>query len=283
MENNNSMSRVERSRREKVTRYSVRKVSFGAASVAVAAFFMFLGNGAVYAAEPNVTATDATLAATPANNQLDENSGSSEATAPKAQADTTTPTPADASSTSVESATVSKAQADTTTSKPADATPAPVVSSTTSTTEETPEKATPALDKKQLEDYVAEIDAKLASDSYATKTDESVATLKEHLGLAKLALTTAKSQDELTKAYRRLFMTVNSGLRSKPKAQVESPKLDTTEGKATVGKKASNTEKATGTNSIANSGKHDPRNGQALDANNPFRTGDAATTDEGND
>ena len=272
------MSRVERSRREKVTRYSVRKVSFGAASVAVAAFFMFLGNGAVYAAEPNVTATDSALAATPANNQLDENSGSSEATAPKAQADTTTPTPADASSTSVESATVSKAQADTTASKPADATPAPVVSSTTSTTEETPEKATPALDKKQLEDYVAEIDAKLASGSYATKTDESVATLKEHLGLAKLALTTAKSQDELTKAYRRLFMTVNSGLRSKPKAQVESPKLDTTEGKATVGKKASNTEKATGTNSIANSGKHDPRNGQALDANNPFRT-DGTTTD----
>ena len=253
MENNHSMSRVERSRREKVTRYSVRKVSFGAASVAVAAFFMFLGNGAVYAAEPNVTATDSALAATPANNQLDENSGSSEATAPKAQADTTTPTPADA-------------------------TPAPAVSSTTSATEETPEKATPALDKKQLEDYVAEIDAKLASDSYATKTDESVATLKEHLGLAKLALTTAKSQDELTKAYRRLFMTVNSGLRSKPKAQVESPKLDTTEGKATVGKKASNTEKATGTNSIANSGKHDPRNGQALDANNPFRT-DGTTTD----
>jgi len=278
MENNHSMSRVERSRREKVTRYSVRKVSFGAASVAVAAFFMFLGNGAVYAAEPNVTATDSALAATPANNQLDENSGASDSTAPKAQADTTTPAPTDASSTSVESSTVSKVQADATTSKPADATPAPAVSSTTSATEETSEKATPALDKKQLEDYVAEIDAKLASDSYATKTDESVATLKEHLGLAKLALTTAKSQDELTKAYRRLFMTVNSGLRSKPKAQVESPKLDTTEGKATVGKKASNTEKATGTNSIANSGKHDPRNGQALDANNPFRT-DGTTTD----
>ena len=105
------MSRVERSRREKVTRYSVRKVSFGAASVAVAAFFMFLGNGAVYAAEPNVTATGSALAATPANNQLDENSGASDST-------------------------VSKAQADTTTSKPADVTPAPVVSSTTSTTEE---------------------------------------------------------------------------------------------------------------------------------------------------
>ncbi|MGT2735328.1 SasC/FmtB family protein, partial [Streptococcus oralis] len=177
------MSRVERSRREKVTRYSVRKVSFGAASVAVAAFFMFLGNGAVYAAEPNVTATDSALAATPANNQVDENSGASDSTAPKGQADTTTPAPADASSTSVESSTVSKGQADATTSKPADATPAPVVSSTTSATEET------------------------------------------------------------------------------------------AEGKETVGKKASNTEKATGTNSIANSGKHDPRNGKALDTNNPFRTG----------
>ena len=278
MGKNHSMSRVERSRREKVTRYSVRKVSFGAASVAVAAFFMFLGNGAVYAAEPNVTATGSALAATPANNQLDENSGASDSTAPKAQADTTTPTPTDSSSTSVESAPASKVQADTTTSKPADATSAPVVSSTTSATEEVEEKATPDLDKKQLEEYVAKIDAKLASGSYATKTDESVATLKEHLELAKLALTTAKSQEELTKAYRRLFMTVNSGLRSKPKAQVESPKLDTTEGKATVGKKASNTEKATGTNSIANSGKHDSRNRQALDRNNPFRT-DATTTD----
>ena len=49
MENKNSMSRVERLHREKVTRYSIRKYSFGAASVAVAALFMFLGNGAVSA------------------------------------------------------------------------------------------------------------------------------------------------------------------------------------------------------------------------------------------
>ena len=277
MEKNHSMSRVERSRREKVTRYSVRKVSFGAASVAVAAFFMFLGNGAVYAAEPNVTATDPALAATPANNQLDENSGASDSTAPKAQAGTTTPTPVDANSTSVESAPASKVQDETPAPTPvaesASVTPAPA-----SSTEEVEEKATPALDKKQLEEYVAKIDAKLASGSYATKTDESVAILKEHLELAKLALTTATSQEELTKAYRKLFMTASSGLRSKPKAQVGSPKLDTTEGKATVGKKANNTERATGSNSIANSGQHDPRNGQALDRNNPFRT-DATTTD----
>lgn len=271
--------------REKRLRFSIRKVSFGAASVAVAALFMFPGNGTVSATEQGVTPTNeetqgsplkdpdvqnGTYGATPVVSQLDENSGASEVTAPKGQEETTTPTSTDASASSVKSPTVSKEKEETSTT----ATPAPVVSSTASATE----KATSDLDKKQLEDYVAEIDAKLASGSYATKTDESVATLKEHLELAKLALTTATSQDELTKAYRRLFMTASSGLRSKPKAQVESPKLDTTEGKATVGKKASNTEKATGTNSIANSGQHDPRNRQALDRNNPFRT-DGATTD----
>ena len=169
MENNHSMSRVERSRREKVTRYSVRKVSFGAASVAVAAFFMFLGNGAVYAAEPNVTATDSALAATPANNQLDENSGASDSTAPKGQADTTTPAPADASSTSVESSTVSKVQADATTSKPADATPAPVVSSTTSTTEE-------KLAEKNTEASSAEANSVENKEQTTVKAEEKAAT-----------------------------------------------------------------------------------------------------------
>ena len=278
--------------REKRLRFSIRKVSFGAASVAVAALFMFPGNGTVSATEQGVTPTNegtqssplkdpdvqnGTYGATPVVSQLDGNSGSSETTAPKAQADTTTPTPVDSSSTSVESAPVSKVQDETPASTPVDESVASATPAPASVTEESGEKATSDLDKKQLEDYVSKIDAKLASGSYATKTDESVATLKEHLELAKLALTTAKSQDELTKAYRRLFMTVNSGLRSKPKAQVESPKLDTTEGKATVGKKASNTERATGSNSIANSGKHDPRNGQALDRNNPFRIGEATT------
>ena len=278
--------------REKRLRFSIRKVSFGAASVAVAALFMFPGNGTVSATEQGVTPTNegtqssplkdpdvqnGTYGATPVVSQLDGNSGSSETTAPKAQADTTTPTPVDSSSTSVESAPVSKVQDETPASTPVDESVASATPAPASVTEESGEKATSDLDKKQLEDYVSKIDAKLASGSYATKTDESVATLKEHLELAKLALTTAKSQDELTKAYRRLFTTVNSGLRSKPKAQVESPKLDTTEGKATVGKKASNTERATGSNSIANSGKHDPRNGQALDRNNPFRIGEATT------
>ena len=274
----------DRSQVEKTIRYSIRKVSFGAASVAVAALFMFLGNGAVSATEQGVPSTNeetqssplkdpdvqnGTYGATPVVSQLDGNSGSSETTAPKGQEETSTPTPTDVSGSSVASSSVSATEAGNKTDR----------SSSTPSTEEVEEKARPTLDKKQLEDYVAEIDAKLASGSYATKTDESVATLKENLELAKLALTTAQSQEELTKAYRKLLMTASSGLRNKPKAQVESPKPDTTEGKATVGKNASNTEKATGTNSITNSGKHDPRNGQDIDRNNPFRT-DASTTND---
>ncbi|MBW8105703.1 DUF1542 domain-containing protein [Streptococcus pseudopneumoniae] len=61
-----SMSRSERLRREKVTRYSIRKYSFGAASVAVAALFMFLGNGAVSAAENGADSQgEAAVAASP--------------------------------------------------------------------------------------------------------------------------------------------------------------------------------------------------------------------------
>ncbi|WP_172921805.1 DUF1542 domain-containing protein [Streptococcus sp. 4477] len=60
-----SMSRSERLRREKVTRYSIRKYSFGAASVAVAALFMFLGNGAVSAAENGADQGGAAVAASP--------------------------------------------------------------------------------------------------------------------------------------------------------------------------------------------------------------------------
>lgn len=125
--------------REKRLRFSIRKVSFGAASVAVAAIFMFSGNGAVYAAEPNVTATDSALAATPANNQLDENSATSEAIAPKGQEETA-----------------------------ANATPTPVVSSTISATEEanSSEKNEAVTKTQSDEDTVS-------GDSSSSKSTES--------------------------------------------------------------------------------------------------------------
>ena len=53
--------------REKQLRFSIRKVSFGAASVAVAALLMFLGNGAVEASEQQNSTNEAILGVTRAN------------------------------------------------------------------------------------------------------------------------------------------------------------------------------------------------------------------------
>ncbi|QIH24045.1 YSIRK-type signal peptide-containing protein [Lactobacillus iners] len=53
MKNNKNHNLIERSNYEKITHYSIRKVSFGAASVAIAVAFMFLGGRSVSAAETN--------------------------------------------------------------------------------------------------------------------------------------------------------------------------------------------------------------------------------------
>ena len=227
MENKPSMSRVERLHREKVTRYSIRKYSFGAASVAVAALFMFLGNGAVSADMTAVQPQDGSELKVQSN---DEN------TVPdKIQGNTTK---------QVDNTVVAEA-----TAKPE-------------------ESATPALDKKQLENYILEVKSKLSAGKYANKTEDSLALLNGELASAESTLASATTQDELTKAYQKLVMFVSSGLKNKPK---EAPKVDTTNGKETVGKKADNTEKKSDTNSIENTGSNDPRNGKALDKNNAFR------------
>ena len=231
MENKSSMSRAERLRREKVTRYSIRKYSFGAASVAVAALFMFLGNGAVSANELSKQDTPSVEAPAPAS----ENKP-----------------------TSVESTQVVQPSVEESTAKPEAA-------------------ATPALDKTKLESYISEIKSKLASGKYANKTEESLALLTGELASAESTLASATTQDELTKAYQKLVMFVSSGLKSKPK---EAPKVDTTNGKETVGKKAENTEKKSDSNSIENTGSKDPRNGKAMDKENAFRTEATAATHE---
>ena len=69
-------------------------------------------------------------------------------------------------------------------------------------------------------------------------------------------------------------------MKTKPEEKKQAPAVDTTNGKATVGIKATNTEKASDSNSIANSGSKDQRNGKAVDANNPFRTDTTSTIDD---
>uniref|UniRef100_UPI001565A401 DUF1542 domain-containing protein n=1 Tax=Streptococcus sp. k-90 TaxID=2582630 RepID=UPI001565A401 len=216
MEHKNSMSRVERLHREKVTRYSIRKYSFGAASVAVAALFMFLGNGAVSVQAAEIQGQQVTENASP-QSEKDE-------------------------------------------SKPAT-------------------EVAPALNKTQLESYISEIETKLSNGSYDNKTEESVAVLKSDLEAAKATLANATTQAELKKAYSKLVTTVSSKLKNKPVEKKETPAVDTTEGKPTVGKKAENTEKKSDSNSIENTGSNDPRNGKEMDKENALRTETSKTVD----
>ena len=224
MKNKLSKNIVDNYNPEKITRYSIRKASFGATSVAVAAFFMYLGQGTAAAADNNIQNQENKISSTDENKNTDiEN-------------------------------TVEKTSNET------------VVKSTVV-----------ALDKTKLSSLIDEIESKIASGAYDSKTEDSVAKLRVELGTVKSILENAKTQEELTRAYNKLI-TATTQLKTKPEDKKETPAVDTTNGQPTVGKKATNTEKSTESNSIANSGSKDERNGKALNTNNPFRT-DAATTD----
>ena len=237
-------------RREKVTRYSIRKYSFGAASVAVAALFMFLGNGAVSANE--LSKTEGQGQGHEKSLETNESQVVNESSKPAYLAPAAPVAPVVENTVKpTEGAPVEKAVAEESTAKPAEAT-------------------APALDKTQLKNYISEIESKISAGKYATKTEESVALLSSELASAKSVLESATSQEELNLAYRNLVTTVSSKLKNKPKK--EAPKVDTTNGQPTLGKKAENTEPKAGTNSIENSGSHDSRNGKVMDKENAFRT-----------
>ena len=204
--------------KEKQLRYSIRKVSFGAASVAISALYLLMGNAAVSASE--VQAVNG-----------EQNTVTNKEEAKKNE----------------------------------------------KRTEETESKKGETLDKTSLTKLIEEIEGKFAKGTYANKTEESVNQLKTALDEAKSVLNNAKTQAELTQAHANLIVATTK-LQTKPEEKKEAPAVDTTNGKATVGKKATNTEKASNSNSIANSGSRDERHGKALDRSNPFRT-DATTTD----
>ena len=133
------------------------------------------------------------------------------------------------------------------------------------------------LNKVSLTELIKEIDGKFTDGKYASKTEESVNQLKTALEEARIVLSNAKTQAELSQAQAKL-VTATTKLQTKPEEKKEAPAVDTTNGKDTAGVKATNTEKAVDTNSIANSGSRDKRNGKVLDKNNSFRTDAAPST-----
>ena len=211
----------------KIQKFSIRKYSFGAASVAIASYLMFMGNGAVFADEATVT----------------------ENTAAKTEEVVTT-------------GELKKEEA-------------PKV---VETAEEKSQKELVAS-KEKLASYVKEIEGNLSSGKYESKTEESLALLRDAISEANQAAN-AITKVEVEKAYANLITTVNAKLKSKPVEKKETPAVDTTNGKETVGKKAENTEKKSDSNSIDNTGSKDSRNGKVMDKDNAFRTEATAATHE---
>ena len=220
----------------KVETYSIKKFKVGTASVVIGAS-IFFGAGAVAQASEEVSNN------TTSDNTTNSNASEGVAAAPVATAQ---PVAKETTKEDVAAAVAAKLSGETA-------------------------QEVKALDKTKLENYIAEIEAKLADGTYANKTEESVAVLKEALKVAKDTLENAKTQEELTKAYNKLVTTANTKLKNKPVEKKEAPAVDTTNGQPTVGKKAENTEKKSESNSIENTGSNDPRNGKALDKNNAFR------------
>ena len=248
---------------EKVFRYSIRKYHFGAASVAVAAL-MFFANGAVKAdtlpVSP-VTANTEKVGAgvtdltegVPLEKSL-ETEGNKEIVAPDPEEETS----------NKEDGAGSNAQGE----KEIKVSDKAVL--TTNQTEEinkaeTNIKEEAIANKDKLEALLNEID-KLNLKTY---TEDTVKVLQEKVAKAKEVLVNAKTQKEIDLAYNALVGYKNAGLKRVPKPKGElTPKPDTTNGKATVGIKAENTE-PNGTN-IA--GHNHSLNGTTLPEGSGFRT-----------
>ena len=139
------------------------------------------------------------------------------------------------------------------------------------TEQESVKEPVKTLDKTQLSSFISEIEEKISSGVYANKTEESIANLVADLNAAKETLASATTQEELTKAYQKLVVSVNSKLRNKPVEKKGTPVVDSTTIKETVGNKAENVKKKVEANSIENTGAKDQRTGKEIAKNTAFR------------
>ena len=164
-------SRMDKYHGQKVQRFSIRKYSFGAASVAVAAYMMF-GGAATVQADAQVTPKTASESQTvpDASNQADT-------TKPQASTETATPT--------VEAQTAEQPAA------PAIATPAPEVAPA----------ETPKADTSKLEAAIARLEAALEKAASTEKTASAIESAKAELASAKAVVANeAATKEEVAKA-----------------------------------------------------------------------------------
>ena len=158
-------SRMDKYHGQKVQRFSIRKYSFGAASVAVAAYMMFGGAATVHAQAPSTT--------TVTNEQVNLNAGN--------QADSSKPVDSTETSTSTVA----------TPTAPATATPAPEVVPT----------ETPKADTSKLEAAIARLEAALEKAASTEKTASAIESAKAELANAKAVVANeAATKEEVAKA-----------------------------------------------------------------------------------
>ena len=163
-------SRMDKYHGQKVQRFSIRKYSFGAASVAVAAYMMFGGAATVHAEAPSTTTVTNEQVNPDAGNQADSN---------KSQASTYTATP------TVEAQTAEQPAA------PAPATPAP----------EAAPAETPKADTSKLEAAIARLEAALEKAASTEKTASAIESAKAELANAKAVVANeAATKEEVAKA-----------------------------------------------------------------------------------
>ena len=242
----------------KVETYSIKKFKVGAASVVIGAS-IFFGAGAVAQASEDVS-----------NNTTTDNSKDEGATLGGAVSEKVVAKPV------VKEATKEEVTAGV-------AAKLGVKDAARETEQEAAKEPVKTLDKTQLSSFISEIEGKISNGAYANKTEESVANLAADLNTAKATLASATTQEELTKAYQKLVISVNSKLRNKPVEKKETPVVESTTSKETVDNKAENMEKKVETNSdkntenrvetksIENTGAKDPRTGKEIAKNTAFR------------
>ena len=204
-------SRMEKNHGQKVQRFSIRKYSFGAASVAVAAYMMF-GGAATVQADTQVTPT------TTSDSQIAPDAGN-QADATKLQASTETATP--------------------TAAAPAVEQPATLVAETTKA-EEVPALAT-KVDTSKLEAAIARMEAALSKAALTEKTASAIESAKAELAKAQTLLsnekTTQTDVDWSTNALKNKAFVVESMPKASAdkKEEKENKSQDSRNGQAIPG------------------------------------------------
>ena len=168
-------SRMDKYHGQKVQRFSIRKYSFGAASVAVAAYMMFGGAATVHAEAPSTTTVTNEQVNPDAGNQADSN---------KSQASTYTATPTVATPTAEQPAAPAPEAAPAETPKAAEA-----------------PTETPKVDTSKLEAAIARLEAALEKAASTEKTASAIESAKAELANAKaVAANEAATKEEVAKA-----------------------------------------------------------------------------------